>query len=510
MAYSGDNSDQGQALPGSKRIDAFRVGMHRLSMLALVAASMAPSAALAQSANVGVSDANGPDDEQEQSDLTSVELVCSTGQTSTLPLSVQLDPVANSGGNSSDISILFDTDGDGNANYSYVITLSGDPFVVEEINMQRGRNDSSPIKLSGNKTAVAIGTTNSSTSIGTNPFDGGQDTSVDLDLDLSVIAAHAGVAIEDVDFLNITTIPSSSATSDPKDVLLAVGQAFTADDSDATDVDTTVTIDAFGNDSDRVDWSTAQITSPPSHGTATINADGTITYVPDGDFTGVDTLTYSAIGIDCATYTSTVTITITGIAAVDDTATVAWLFDGIPGVFNVWDNDSIDGAAASSGNTTLAVAPGSTVPSDLTFDSSTGLVGVAADSTPGTYSFDYQLCRISAPTDCKIATATVIIEPAEADFAVTKSNGTTTVTSGLTTTYTVDVTNNGSDPVGGAVITDAPGPGITCSASAPVTITGDGVPAGSFTFADLSGPGITFGTLANGESATLTYTCDVD
>nr|WP_298929898.1 hypothetical protein [uncultured Erythrobacter sp.] len=84
------------------------------------------------------------------------------------------------------------------------------------------------------------------------------------------------------------------------------------------------------------------------------------------------------------------------------------------------------------------------------------------------------------------------------------------VTSGETTTYTTTITNNGPDPAIGAIVTDAPGAGITCDGSAPVTITGDGVPAGSFTFSDLSGAGIALGTLSNGQTTTLTYSCQVN
>ena len=475
----------------------------------LVGTSLVPVSVNAQTTVAFAPDNDGANDEQEQSDLTGVVRNCSATP-GTIDLSVLLDPVSNSGGNSSDISILFDTDGDGNADYSYVVTLGNSPFQILNIQLQRGRNDSQPLKIAGNTTVVSPTGSTGSLSIGTNPFDGGQDTSVDLNLDLQAIASHAGVPLSSVEFVNITTIPSSSATSDPKDVLLSTTQAFSADDADATDVDATVVVDAFANDSTRIDWSTAQIETQPSNGSATINPDGTITYVPNGDYTGQDTFTYSALGIDCATYTSTVTIDITGIAAVDESATRTWILEGEPGVLSVLDNDSIDGAAANFSNVTLALAPGATVPADLTFGASTGLVGITGNSTPGTYSFDYQICRSGAPTDCKTATATVTIVPADADFSITKVNGTDIVTSGLTTTYTVSVTNNGADPVGGATVSDTPGAGITCEATAPVTITGDGVPAGSFTFADLSGPGIVLGTLTNGQTTTLTYSCQVN
>lgn len=108
----------------------------------------------------------------------------------------------------------------------------------------------------------------------------------------------------------------------------------------------------------------------------------------------------------------------------------------------------------------------------------------------------------------------------EADLAITKTNtpgvngdvdqASDTVTSGSTTTYTLVVTNNGPDSVTGAVVTDTPTSGLTCPASNAVAITGDGVPAGSFTVGDLTGSEITFGTLANGEATELTFSCTVN
>ena len=475
----------------------------------LIGASLTSTPAFAQSSSVGASDGDGPDDEQEQSDLTAIEISCSGSSINDLPLSVQLDPIENPGGNSSDISILFDTDADGFANYSYVITLQGDPFIVDSIDLQRGKNDSSPIKITGPRTSLGIGTSTSGTSIAVNPFDGGPDTSIDLNLDLSVIATDAGVAISDVEFLNVTTIPSSSAASNPKDTLLAIGQAFTSSDTDATDVDVAVNVDAYANDSSRIDWSTAVITSPPSHGTATINLDGTITYIPDGDYTGTDTFTYAATGTDCSSYTSTVTIDITGLAANNDSATVTYQNFDIPAVLNVHDNDSLDGSQTTPSTTTLSVASSSSLPAELSFDTATGDVGITSLGLPGTYSFDYQTCSVANPTDCDIATATVTIVAADVDLAITKTNGTTQVLFGTTTTYSTTVTNNGPDPIAGAVVTDTPGAGIACEATQPVTITGDGVPAGSYTFADLSGGGIPLGILANGQTATLTYSCQV-
>lgn len=105
--------------------------------------------------------------------------------------------------------------------------------------------------------------------------------------------------------------------------------------------------------------------------------------------------------------------------------------------------------------------------------------------------------------------ASVTVSPS-ANLSIVKSNGVSSVVSGSTVTYNVVVTNNGPDSTTGAVVTDVVGAGITCPAGNPVTISGSGVPAGSFTIANLTGAGITLATLGNGQSATLTYSCQVN
>lgn len=97
-----------------------------------------------------------------------------------------------------------------------------------------------------------------------------------------------------------------------------------------------------------------------------------------------------------------------------------------------------------------------------------------------------------------------------ADLAITKTDNVTTVTSGGTTTYVLTVTNNGPAAVNGALVSDTPGAGITCPGANVVTITGSGVPAGSYTIANLTGAGIALGTLTNGQSATLTFVCQIN
>jgi VCBS repeat-containing protein len=56
------------------------------------------------------------------------------------------------------------------------------------------------------------------------------------------------------------------------------------------------------------------ITTVATYGSAVINADGTLTYVPDGNFSGEDTLVYTTTLDDGNTFTTTVTVTVTPIA----------------------------------------------------------------------------------------------------------------------------------------------------------------------------------------------------
>lgn len=107
-----------------------------------------------------------------------------------------------------------------------------------------------------------------------------------------------------------------------------------------------------------------------------------------------------------------------------------------------------------------------------------------------------------------------------ADLSVAKTNTSAsgpsdlandTVTAGAVVTYQLRVTNSGPGSATGAVVRDTPGAGLTCAGTNPVTITGSGVPAGSFTVANLTGAsGIVLGQLNAGQNVTLSYNCTVN
>jgi MYXO-CTERM domain-containing protein len=83
------------------------------------------------------------------------------------------------------------------------------------------------------------------------------------------------------------------------------------DDSATTDEDTAATIAVLTNDSDiDGDTLTVTVTAVPANGVATVNADGSISYTPNADFNGSDSLTYEISDGNGGTANATVDITV--------------------------------------------------------------------------------------------------------------------------------------------------------------------------------------------------------
>ncbi|MET0155971.1 MAG: Ig-like domain-containing protein [Rickettsiales bacterium] len=117
------------------------------------------------------------------------------------------------------------------------------------------------------------------------------------------------------------------------------------DDVATTDEDKPVNINVLANDKD-VDGDTikvAEITEQPKHGTATINADGTVKYTPTANYHGTDSFVYKIVESDPAANTDTAKVTITvndaqdPPVATDDKTTTA---EDKPVTVNVLANDS--------------------------------------------------------------------------------------------------------------------------------------------------------------------------
>lgn len=86
------------------------------------------------------------------------------------------------------------------------------------------------------------------------------------------------------------------------------------DNSYTGDEDTSIADNVLTNDTEADgDPISAALVTAPSHGSLTLNSDGSFTYNPDANWNGIDTFTYSACDISSNCDTATVTITINAI-----------------------------------------------------------------------------------------------------------------------------------------------------------------------------------------------------
>ena len=97
-------------------------------------------------------------------------------------------------------------------------------------------------------------------------------------------------------------------------------------DAATTAEDTAVSIAVLANDTDPDgDPLTVTGVGTPAHGSAVVNANGTITYTPAANYTGADSFTYTISDGQGGSATATVSVTVTAAndapVAVNDAAT---------------------------------------------------------------------------------------------------------------------------------------------------------------------------------------------
>jgi gliding motility-associated-like protein len=214
------------------------------------------------------------------------------------------------------------------------------------------------------------------------------------------------------------------------------------DDVVSTPEDVAVTVNVLANDSDVDGYlvpGSVAVLNPPAHGTAVVNPDGSITYTPNPDWFGTDTLTYQVCDNEGACDVAQVTVHVTPVndppVAVDDVATTP---EDTAVVIDVLANDSdIDGELDPSSVVVLS-------------GPSNGTASVNPDGsityTPnpnwfGTDSFVYQVCDDQGA--CDQATVTVHVTPVNdppvaVDDAVVTPEDTPVTVPVLTNDYDID------------------------------------------------------------------------
>jgi large repetitive protein len=227
----------------------------------------------------------------------------------------------------------------------------------------------------------------------------------------------------------------------------------------------------------------------PTSGLITMNPDGTVT-VAAGTTAGIYNYPYSICEqlnpAHCATAIATIIVDAAPVVATDDTVGGINGLTGQTSILNAFAGDTINGATATPANSVLTVI--TAVPAGLVFNAATGDVSVPAGTPIGSYSFDYQICELLNPSNCKIATETVTVIAATmvaADDSLATVNG---ATGGTTASVVANDTLNGS-PV--SLVTVALTPGVAPSpiagsiimnADGTVTVA-PGTTAGSYGFA---------------------------
>ena len=186
-------------------------------------------------------------------------------------------------------------------------------------------------------------------------------------------------------------------------------------DSATTNEDTSIVIPVLSNDTDADVGDTLTVASvtQPGNGTATINADNTVTYTPNANFNGSDSFTYTASDGRGGRSTATVTVTVNpvndgpvannqSVTTPKDTAVAVTLtasdLDGDPLIYSVVTSPSNGSLSGTAPNLTYTPNTGFSGSDSFTFKANDG----QADSNVATVS----ITVVSPPADTGLRSPT--------------------------------------------------------------------------------------------------------
>ena len=188
-------------------------------------------------------------------------------------------------------------------------------------------------------------------------------------------------------------------------------------DTATTSEDHATTINVLGNDTDP-DGDALTVTGATAlHGTVTINANGTLTYTPNANYNGTDTITYTVRDPAGLTDTATVNMTVTPVNdapdAVNDTASTNFQTAvTVPVLANDTDidGDTLTVTGATSPNGTVTINANGTI----TFTPANGFSGPAT--------ITYTISDGHGGTDTATVTVTVGADPRDGVVEGTAGN----------------------------------------------------------------------------------------
>jgi hypothetical protein len=190
----------------------------------------------------------------------------------------------------------------------------------------------------------------------------------------------------------------------------------------ATKVSTPVTTNVLSNDkksniNTQLDTTSLKVSTAPTHGTAIVNADGTITYTPVAGFVGTDSLIYNvcdnAKPAHCQTgvvyYTVLPSTANIANSLADDYATINGAAKNTSNVSgNVLLNDkNTSGVALTASLVTGPTAAQGT----FTINTDGSYTYTPTAGFTGPVSITYQACDNASPANCSMATLHILVNP---------------------------------------------------------------------------------------------------
>ncbi|MBU0501029.1 MAG: tandem-95 repeat protein [Gammaproteobacteria bacterium] len=401
-------------------------------------------------------------------------------------------PAANYAGPDSFTYSLTDTDGDlSTATVNLTVSPLDDvPVAVDDsftLNEDAALNGS----LAGNDTLSGDG--GNVWALAVNPAHGAVTVNADGTFSYTPAANYAGpdsftYTLTDSDG-DLSTATVNLTVSPLDDVPVAV------DDSFVLNEDAALNGSLAGNDTASGDggnvWALA---GNPSHGTVTVNPDGSFSYTPAANYAGADSFTYTLTDTDGDVSTATVNLTVDAVnevVAINDSATTN---EDTPVTIPVMGNDS-----DPEGDTFAVTAATQGANGSVVIDPVSGnpVYSPNADWS-GTDSFTYTLTDANGATDT--ATVSVTVNPVPPVVSITATDGSAVEGSDNSIVFTVsqneidgndttvDIALNlgevEAEDIASIAYTDSNGIGHTLSSQAQISdfVTNGGtlkIPAGS-------------------------------